>query len=136
RCLLFGVRLGAVTGWNSWFLLPRIRRSVMTATSAWPQVGGIVYGGDYNPEQWPREVWDHDVVLMRQAGVTMVSIGVFSWGLVEPREGEFTWEWLDDVLDLLHANGIAANVGTPTASPPDWFFYAHPDARAVTRAGV
>ena len=30
----------------------------------------VYYGGDYNPEQWPEEVWDEDVRLMREAGVS------------------------------------------------------------------
>jgi beta-galactosidase len=105
-------------------------------TPAWPRLDGIAYGGDYNPEQWPREVWDEDVRLMREAGVTMVSIGIFSWGLIERREGEFDFSWLDDIVDLLHANGIAVDLGTPTASPPAWFFAQYPDARAVTKDGV
>uniref|UniRef100_UPI003735436C beta-galactosidase n=1 Tax=Microbacterium sp. TaxID=51671 RepID=UPI003735436C len=105
-------------------------------TSAWPRLDGIAYGGDYNPEQWPREVWREDVRLMREAGVTMVSIGIFSWGLIERREGEFDFEWLDEIIELLHANGIAVDLGTPTASPPAWFFASYPDARAVTKDGV
>ncbi|MCM3696126.1 beta-galactosidase [Microbacterium oleivorans] len=103
---------------------------------AWPRLEGIAYGGDYNPEQWPREVWDEDVRLMREAGVNLVSIGIFSWGLLEVREGEFDFGWLDDVIALLHANGIAVDLGTPTASPPAWFFAQYPDARAVTKDGV
>lgn len=101
----------------------------------WP-TAGISYGGDYNPEQWPRQVWDEDVALMREAGVNLVSVGIFSWGLLEPREGEFDFGWLDDVLDLLHANGIAVDLGTPTASPPAWFYQAYPDSRVVTADGT
>ena len=41
----------------------------------------------------------------------------------------FDFAWLDDVLDLLHENGIAVDLGTPTASPPAWFFAKYPDAR-------
>ena len=105
-------------------------------TPAWPHLDGIAYGGDYNPEQWPREVWDEDVRLMREAGVTMVSIGIFSWGLLEIREGEFDFAWLDDIIALLHENGIAVDLGTPTASPPAWFFAQYPEARTVTKDGV
>ncbi|MDJ1113312.1 beta-galactosidase [Microbacterium dauci] len=105
-------------------------------TTVWPRLEGIAYGGDYNPEQWPREVWDEDVRLMREAGVTMVSIGIFSWGLIERREGEFDFTWLDEIIELLHTNGIAVDLGTPTASPPAWFFANYPEARAVTKDGV
>jgi beta-galactosidase len=50
------------------------------AQAQWmPGMSGIRYGGDYNPEQWPREVWTDDVRLMREAGVNLVSVGIFSW---------------------------------------------------------
>ncbi|WP_125776920.1 beta-galactosidase [Antribacter gilvus] len=107
------------------------------AFSGWlPGVDGICYGGDYNPEQWPEEVWAEDVRLMREAGVNLVSVGIFSWALLEPQEGCFDFAWLDRVIDLLHANGIRVDLGTPTAAPPAWFFHATPHARVVTRDGV
>jgi len=105
-------------------------------STPWPAIDGIAYGGDYNPEQWPREVWREDVRLMREAGVNLVSVGIFSWALIETAEGVFDFEWLDEIIGLLHENGIAVDLGTPTASPPAWFFAAHPEARAVNRDGV
>lgn len=107
----------------------------MTSPHAWPALEGIAYGGDYNPEQWSRETWREDVVLMREAGVNLVSVGIFSWALIEVAEGVFDFEWLDELLDLLHDNGIAVDLGTPTASPPAWFFANHPDARVIDREG-
>lgn len=107
----------------------------MTIQARWPEVAGLAYGGDYNPEQWPRAVWDEDMRLMREAGVNLVSVGIFSWALLEPAEGEFSFAWLDELLDLLHSNGIAADLGTPTASPPAWFFAAHPESHVVSRDG-
>ncbi|MBD8059234.1 beta-galactosidase [Cellulomonas sp. JH27-2] len=106
-------------------------------TPSWPLgLDGIAYGGDYNPEQWPREVWDTDIALMHEAGVNLVSIGIFSWALLEPREGEFDFAWLDELIELLHAAGIRVDLGTPTASPPAWFFATYPQARVVTRDGT
>lgn len=96
---------------------------------------GIAYGGDYNPEQWPEEVWAEDMRLMREAGVTMVSVGIFSWALLEPSEGRYDFSRTDRILDLLHENGIAADLATPTAAPPAWFFRAHPDALPIDRDG-
>ncbi len=98
-------------------------------------VPGIAYGGDYNPEQWPEEVWAEDMRLMREAGVTMVSVGIFSWALLEPVEGAYDFARMDRILDLLHENGIAADLATPTAAPPAWFFKAHPEALPVDRDG-
>ena len=87
------------------------------------------FGGDYNPEQWPREVWDEDVSLMQRAGVTTATVGVFSWARLEPRPGEYDFEWLDDVLSRLHAGGIRVILATGTASPPAWF--AREDRKSV-----
>ncbi|MFD6142290.1 beta-galactosidase [Promicromonospora sp. NPDC060271] len=96
----------------------------------------ISYGGDYNPEQWPEEVWAEDVRLMNEAGVNLVSLGIFSWALLEPREGEFDFAWLDRVIGLLHDGGVRVLLATPTAAPPAWLFAAHPDARVVDRNGT
>ncbi|MFI6206274.1 beta-galactosidase [Streptomyces sp. NPDC051041] len=96
----------------------------------------LAFGGDYNPEQWPESVWQEDVRLMREAGVTMVSVGIFSWALLEPAPGEYDFGWLDRIMDLLHANGIRVDLGTPTVAPPAWFYRAHPEALPVTADGV
>lgn len=109
---------------------------VAVAASSWFDVPGIAYGGDYNPEQWPRSVWDEDVRLMQEAGVNLVSVGMWSWVLMEPAPGEFDLDWLEELLDLLHAHGIAVDLGTPTAAPPAWFFHHHPEAKVTTADGV
>ncbi|MFE1439044.1 beta-galactosidase [Streptomyces sp. NPDC058739] len=97
---------------------------------------GLAFGGDYNPEQWPEDVWHEDVRLMREAGVTMVSVGIFSWALLEPSPGGYDFGWLDRVLGLLHENGIRVDLGTPTVVPPVWFYRAHPEALPVTADGT
>ncbi|HEY9337854.1 MAG TPA: beta-galactosidase [Kribbella sp.] len=94
------------------------------------------YGGDYNPEQWDPAVWKEDVDLMRQAGVNLVTVGVFSWSSLEPAPGEYDFAWLDQVLDLLHDGGVKVDLATPTASPPPWFSRLHPEALPVTADGV
>ncbi|MFC4504388.1 MULTISPECIES: beta-galactosidase [Streptomyces] len=96
----------------------------------------LAFGGDYNPEQWPESVWQDDVRLMREAGVTMVSVGIFSWALLEPSPGEYDFGWLDRIVGLLHENGIRVDLGTPTVVPPVWFYRAHPEALPVTPEGV
>ena len=80
----------------------------MTAVP-WP-LSGLAMGCDYNPEQWPRETWPEDVRLMREAGVTFATVAVFSWAFLEPSEGTFDFGWLDEVLSLLHAGGIAVDL--------------------------
>ncbi|MFE0677169.1 beta-galactosidase [Streptomyces sp. NPDC058867] len=96
----------------------------------------LAFGGDYNPEQWPESVWQEDVRLMREAGVTMVSAGIFSWALLEPSRGTYDFGWLDRLLDLLHENGIRVDLGTPTVVPPVWFYREHPEALPLAADGT
>lgn len=96
----------------------------------------IQYGGDYNPEQWPEEVWAEDAKLMREAGVTMVTVGVFSWAKLQPGPDSWEFGWLDRLLDLLAAHGIAVDLATATASPPAWLVRAEPEILPVTADGV
>ena len=96
----------------------------------------IFFGGDYNPEQWPEEVWEEDVALMRRARVTIATVGVFSWSDLEPEPGRYEFGWLDRVLDRLHDGGVKVALATPTASPPPWFTLAHPEAMPVGADGV
>ncbi|MGW2050568.1 beta-galactosidase [Streptomyces sp. NPDC001858] len=100
-----------------------------------PAAPRLAYGADYNPEQWPRDVWEEDVRLMQEAGVTVVSVGIFSWARIQP--GPDTWDfgWLDEVMDLLHAGGIGVDLATATASPPPWLTTAHPEILPVTANG-
>jgi beta-galactosidase len=107
----------------------------MRFKSSWPAVSGIIYGADYNPEQWDRSVWDEDVKLMRQAGVNLVSIGIFSWSVIQPTEDTWDFAWLDEIFDILHANGIAIDLGTATASPPPWLTTKHPEILMVNELG-
>ncbi|MGW1026902.1 beta-galactosidase [Streptomyces sp. NPDC002577] len=89
--------------------------------------GHILFGGDYNPEQWPEETWHEDVRLMREAGVNSVTLGVFSWAKLEPRPGAREFGWLDRLMDLMHENGIGVVLATPTSSPPPWMGRLHPE---------
>ena len=97
---------------------------------------GLAYGGDYNPEQWEEHVWLEDMRLMREAHVNLVTVGVFSWSKLQPRQDSFDFGWLDRVLDLLHENGVAVDLATATASPPPWLTHLHPEILPVTADGV
>ncbi|HEU4324240.1 MAG TPA: beta-galactosidase [Roseiflexaceae bacterium] len=96
----------------------------------------IIYGGDYNPEQWPEEVWEEDARLMREAGVNLVSLGVFAWARLEPRPGRYDFGWLDRAIDLLHAHDVAVNLATATAAPPPWLARQNPEILPVTADGI
>ena len=107
------------------------------STPRWPRGARTIrYGGDYNPEQWPEAVWREDVALMRDAGVDLVSLGIFSWVLLEPRPGQYDFRGMDAVMDLLGDAGVDVDLGTPTAAPPAWLWDRYPDEHPVTRDGV
>ncbi|MFJ8192698.1 beta-galactosidase [Streptomyces sp. NPDC096094] len=93
------------------------------------------YGADYNPEQWPREVWAEDVRLMQEAGVNIVSLAIFSWARIQPTADTWDFTWLDEAMDLLHTAGIGVDLATATASPPPWLTTAHPEILPVTATG-
>ena len=118
--------------WVRWPQQHELADGTMSADATQPRIG---YGADYNPEQWPEEVWADDVRLMREAGVNIVSVGIFSWALLQPTENTWDFGWLDRALDLLHANGIAVDLATATASPPPWLTTKHPEILPVTRTG-
>lgn len=103
----------------------------------WPitPVGGLVFGADYNPDQWPEDVWVEDARLMREAHLNLVSVGIFSWAKIEPGPGHFDFAWMDRVLDLLRAHGVAVNLATPTAAPPAWLVESHPEILPVDASG-
>ncbi|GAB3280206.1 beta-galactosidase [Kineosporia babensis] len=96
----------------------------------------MLYGADYNPEQWPEHVWDEDVKRMREACVTTVSLGIFSWSRLQPAPGTWDFDWLDRIIGKLHAGGIGVNLATATASPPPWMSVEHPDTLAVDENGA
>ncbi len=97
---------------------------------------GLLFGADYNPEQWPEETWPEDVRLMQEAGVTVVTVGVFSWARLQPSRDAWDFGWLDRILALLHEGGIDVCLATPTASPPPWLGRHHPESLPVDASGT
>jgi len=99
----------------------------------------IAFGAAWYPEQWPEERWKTDLALMKKAGFNTVRIGEFAWSTIEPREGEFHFEWLDRAIAAAQRHGIMVVLGTPTAAPPAWLTQKYPDVLRVdedgTRAG-
>ncbi len=110
----------------------------------WPmsRFPGLLYGADYNPEQWTpamgydgEAIWLEDMRLMREAGVNIATVGVFSWAMLQPDQQTFTFAWLDRLLDLLAENGIAACLATGTAAQPAWLSQAYPEILPVNAYG-
>lgn len=97
---------------------------------------GLVFGCDYNPEQWDRGVWPDDVRLMREAGVGLVAINIFGWSSINPAEGVWDFTALDEIIGLLDGAGIRINLGTGTSSPAPWFTARHPEILPVGEDGT
>jgi beta-galactosidase len=80
----------------------------------------------YYPEQWDPARWPIDAAQMAQSGLEIVRIGEFAWARIEPSEGVFDWEWLDQAIETLAGAGLKVMLGTPTATPPIWLTKRHP----------
>ena len=81
----------------------------------------MLHGGDYNPEQWLRspEILEKDIEYFKKAKINEVSLGIFSWAVLEPVEGEFHFEWMEKIIDRLYENGISTILATPTEQDQD-----------------
>ncbi|MDR1092983.1 MAG: beta-galactosidase [Clostridiales bacterium] len=95
----------------------------------------VAVGVDYYPEHWGKEQWDQDIALMARTGVKAVRIAEFAWSRLEPREGEFDFAWLDDVVDRLSGNGLKIILCTPTNSAPVWLYRRYGETLQVERTG-
>lgn len=93
----------------------------------------ILYGGDYNPEQWlsEPEILEKDVEYMKEAKINTVSMGMFSWSMLEPEEGVYRMEWLEKQINHLYENGISTILSTPSGARPHWLAEAYPEVLRV-----
>lgn len=103
-----------------------------------PKIGGFVHGGDYNPEQWldRPDILEKDVEMMKKAGINSASLGIFSWSVYEPEEGEFHFEWMESIIDRLYQNGIYTVLSTPSGARPAWLDEKYPEALRVDKTGL
>ncbi len=101
-----------------------------------PKLPQIWYGADYNPDQWPEELWAEDMRLMRLAHVNVATLPVFSWTLLQPAEDRYEFGWLDRILGQMADNGIYACLATSTAAQPAWLSQRYPDVLPTGRDGL
>ncbi len=97
----------------------------------------LLHGGDYNPEQWldRPDILEEDIRLMKKAGVNVVTLGVFSWSILEPKEGVYQFAWLEEIMDNLYQNGIHTILATPSGAKPVWLDEKYPEALRVDEWG-
>jgi beta-galactosidase len=100
-----------------------------------PSSSKIPYGGDYNPEQWPAEVWDEDHRLFTRAGIDTLTVGVFSWSLTQPAEDTYDFTVLDRVLDRAAAEDRQVCLATGTAALPPWLAKKYPEVNRTDFEG-
>ncbi len=100
-----------------------------------PHTPRMLHGGDYNPDQWVAtpEVWEDDARLMAEANCNTVSLGIFAWVALEPREGQFDFSWMDRVFEILEKNRTVVNLATPGGAKPAWMAQRYPETLRVDR---
>ena len=110
----------------------------MITNKLFPQVEGFLHGGDYNPEQWldRPDILKKDIEYMKEAGINTVTMGVFSWSVHEPVDGQISFDWLAEIMDELYENGIYTVLATPTGARPAWLDEKYPSAMRCDEMGV
>ncbi|ETY72751.1 beta-galactosidase [Lactiplantibacillus fabifermentans T30PCM01] len=98
---------------------------------------GFLHGGDYNPDQWLKhpEILAQDYALMDQAHINTVTVGVFSWALLEPTEGSYNFAWLDYVFEKMNERHGHVILATPSGARPHWLSQTYPEVNRVDDHG-
>ena len=98
----------------------------------------FIHGADYNPEQWiyDKSVWDADMLLMDKAQTNEMTVGIFSWAMLEPREGEYDFSFLDEIIEKIGKNGKKVILSTPSGARPHWMADKYPEVLRVGQDGV
>ena len=95
----------------------------------------FIYGGDYNPNQWPQEVWQEDMTYFKEAYLNSATINVFSWAKIQPSEEEYDFDELDRIVAMLSQEGYDIVLATSTAAVPAWMYKKYPEVGRVDIEG-
>lgn len=99
-------------------------------------IGEILYGGDYNPEQWPRDVWEEDMRLIKKAHINIVTLNTFSWAALQPSEDSYYFDTLDQIMDYARKNELKICMATSTGAHPAWMAKRYPDILRTDFNGI
>ena len=95
----------------------------------------ILFGGDYNPNQWPKEVWEQDMAYFKDAHINSATINVFSWAKIQPSENEYNFTELDEIVDMLSNENYDIVMATSTAALPAWMVKKYPETMSTDYEG-
>ncbi len=95
----------------------------------------FLFGGDYNPNQWPQEIWQEDMRIFRNAHINSATINVFSWAKIQPSEHDYYFNELDEMIDMLSEEGYDIVLATSTAALPAWMFKRYPEVARTDYEG-
>lgn len=95
----------------------------------------ILYGGDYNPNQWDRDIWKKDMEYFKDAHINSATINVFSWAKLQPSEDEYFFDELDEIVEMLSEENFDIVLATSTAALPAWLFQKYPEVARTDYQG-
>lgn len=101
-----------------------------------PSIKKILYGGDYNPEQWPAEIWEEDMRMFQLAGIDVVTLNVFNWAMLQPDEDTYQFNKLDQIMELVQAHNLKVCMATSTAAHPAWMARKYPEILRTEFSGM
>ena len=101
-----------------------------------PSIKKILYGGDYNPEQWPVEIWEEDMRMFQLAGIDVVTLNVFNWAMLQPDEDTYQFDKLDQIMELVQAHNLKVCMATSTAAHPAWMARKYPEILRTEFSGM
>ena len=96
----------------------------------------VLYGGDYNTEQWPHEIWQEDMRLLKNANIDTATINVFSWAKLQPNEDTYDFSELDAIVEMLTREKFNIIMATSTAAIPAWMAKRYPEVMRAGNNGV
>lgn len=95
----------------------------------------IIYGGDYNPNQWPKEIWKEDMRMFRDAHINSATVNVFSWANLQPSEDEYDFSQLDEIVEMLSEEKYDIVLATSTGALPAWMAERYPQVERTDYEG-